>query len=193
MNKDFDGETLAFLILRSLPKTQEWKNVISNIIQSQTPGSPLTVSIVKAQLLQIERLQCRQEYNSAMTTTRTKPTQTTTPPALTIAMSPNKGCCQNCHKGFHATENCRPPRGAKEGIPYQDREKKQSTAMAVATWEKPLHLFLAYATREENSNASLDTVGRIIIRHMNRLWNPIPGQGSAIITILNLVFIPLLK
>ncbi len=48
MNKDFDGETLAFLILRSLPKTQEWKNVISNIIQSQSSGSSLMVSIVEA-------------------------------------------------------------------------------------------------------------------------------------------------
>ena len=36
-------------------------------------------------------------------------------------------------------------------------------------------------------------VGGIIIRHMNCLWNPIPGPGWAIITILNLVFIPLHK
>ncbi len=93
-----------------------------------------------------------------MTTTCTKPTQTSTPPALTIAMSPNKGRCQNCHKGFHATKNCRAPGGAKEGVPYPDQEKKQSTATAAATWEKPSHLFLAYASREENSNASLDTL-----------------------------------
>src|SRR5258708_16253924 len=126
MNKDFDGETLAFLILRSLPKTQEWKNVISNIVQSQTPGSPLTVSIVEARLLQIERLQCGQEYNSAMTTTRTKPTQTSTPPALTIAMSPNKSRCQNCHKRFHATENCRAPGGAKEGVPWHMLPEKRT-------------------------------------------------------------------
>src|SRR5258708_2071135 len=37
-------------------------------------------------------------------------------------------------------------------------------------------------------------VGRIIIIcHMNHLWSPVPGPGGAIITILNLVFIPLCK
>ncbi len=39
----------------------------------------------------------------------------------------------------------------------------------------------------------MPSVGRIIICHMNHLWNPVPGPGWAIITILNLVFIPLCK
>ncbi len=159
MSKDFNGETLAFLILHSLPKTQEWKNVISNIVQSQSSGSSLMVSIVEARLLQIERLQHGQEYNSALATTHTKLTQTSTPTSTsTTATSPNKGRCQNCHKGFHATENCRAPGGAKEGVPYPDRERKQGTATAAITWEKPSHLFLAYATREENLDMDLDTL-----------------------------------
>ncbi len=159
MNKDFDRETLAFLILHSLPKTQEWKNVISNIVQSQSSGSSLMVSIVEARLLQIERLQHGQEYNSALATTHTKLTQTSTPTSTsTTATSPNKGRCQNCHKGFHTTENCRAPGGAKEGIPYPDWEKKQGTATAVITWEKPSHLFLAYATRVDNLNMDLNTL-----------------------------------
>src|SRR5260221_1126495 len=93
-----------------------------------------------------------------MTTTCTKPTQTSTPPALTIAMSPNKGRCQSCHKGFHATENCRAPGGAKEGVPYPDQEKKQGTATVAITWEKPSHLFLAYATRVDTPNVDLNTL-----------------------------------
>ena len=40
---------------------------------------------------------------------------------------------------------------------------------------------------------SSTAVGGIIICHMNHLWNPIPGPGWAIITILNLIFIPLHK
>ena len=36
-------------------------------------------------------------------------------------------------------------------------------------------------------------VGGIIIRHMNHLWSPVPGPGWAIITVLNLIFIPLCK
>src|SRR5258708_328227 len=111
MSKDFNGETLPFLILCSLP------------------------------------------------TTRTKLTQTSTPTSIsTTTTSPNKGWCQNCHKGFHATENCRAPRGAKEGIPYPDQEKKQGTATVAITWEKPLHLFLAYATRIDNLNMDLNTL-----------------------------------
>jgi len=73
-------------------------------------------------------------------------------------MSPNKGQCQNCHKGFHATKNCRAPGGAKEGVPYPDWERKQGTATVAITWEKPSHLFLAYATREENLDMDLDTL-----------------------------------
>src|SRR5260370_1491619 len=114
MKKDFDGETLAFLILHSLPKTQEWKNVISNIVQSQPSGSPLTVPIVEAQLLQIERLQHGQENNSTLAVTRTRQIQTPASiPTTATAISPNEGCCLNCHKGFHATENCQAHGGAK--------------------------------------------------------------------------------
>src|SRR5258708_10942784 len=36
-------------------------------------------------------------------------------------------------------------------------------------------------------------VGGIIIHHMNHLWSPVPGPGGAIITVLNLIFIPLCK
>src|SRR5258707_325940 len=36
-------------------------------------------------------------------------------------------------------------------------------------------------------------VGRIIILPMNRLWEPTPGPRSTILSMLNLVFIPLHK
>src|SRR5258708_30246614 len=98
MKKEFDGETLAFLILCSLPKTQEWKNIISNIVQSQPASSPLTVQIVEAQLLQIEHLQHGQDNNSALTAICGKQTQNSTP---MNSPSQHKTQSQNSHKSIH--------------------------------------------------------------------------------------------
>ncbi len=158
MKKDFNGETFAFLILHSLPKTQEWKNVISNIVQSQPSSSWLTIPIVEAQLLQIERLQCGQEHDSALAAACTRPIQTQAPsvPTSITTVSPNKGHCQNCHKGFHATENCQAPRGAKEGIPYPEHDRKQGGATAALTWERSSHAFLA-SLEEKSCDSDLNS------------------------------------
>ena len=109
-------------------------------MQSQPASSPLTVQIVEAQLLQIECLQHGQDNNSALMAVCGKQTQNSTP---VNSPSPNKDQCQNCHKGFHTTENCQAPGGAKEGIPYPEHERKLGAATATFTWEKSSHAFLA--------------------------------------------------
>src|SRR5260370_6939814 len=81
----------------------------------------------------------------------------------TTTISQNKGRCQNCHRGFHATENCRLPGGAKEGVPYPDCERKPGAATAALTWEKPSHAFLVSthaflaSSKEELHDPKLNT------------------------------------
>src|SRR5260370_42546954 len=81
----------------------------------------------------------------------------------TTTISQNKGRCQNCHRGFHATENCRLPGGAKEGVPYPNCERKPGAATATLTWEKPSHAFLVSthaflaSSKEELHDPKLNT------------------------------------